>query len=67
MKKRVVFHSYVTDYQRVKTMKSRQQVPWCLQPRSRIISLQQIFFGAGQGPRNKTVDYDQVGIDLRSR
>lgn len=28
--------------------------------RSRIISLQQIFFGAGQGPRNKTVDYDQV-------
>lgn len=34
--------------------------------RSRIISLQQIFFGAGQGTRNKTVDYDQVAR-LRDR
>lgn len=29
--------------------------------RSRIISIQQIFFGTGQGTRNKTVDYDQDG------
>lgn len=29
--------------------------------RSRILSVQQIFFGVGQGARNYTVDYDQAG------
>ena len=35
-------------------------ITWNDDARSRIISLQQIFFGAGQGTRNKTVDYDQA-------